>query len=62
MFDKRGEGWIGDKAPVEVAGIAEELEFVAMESIAAVGEDVEQRYSGGQAEEKRPLGRALGGG
>jgi hypothetical protein len=62
VFDEGCEGRIGDKAPVEMAGIAEELEFVAMEAVTAVGEDVEKRDSGGKAEEKRPLGLALGGG
>ena len=38
---------VGDKAPVEVARIGEELQLVAMEAVAAVGEDVREREDGG---------------
>ena len=56
VLDEGREGRIGDESPVEMAGIAEELEFVAMEAVAAVGEHVEQGDGGGEGEEEWPLG------
>ena len=39
VLDKGSEGRIGDESPVEMAGIAEELELVAVKAVAAVGGD-----------------------
>ena len=46
---------IGNKSPVEVAGIAEKLQFVAVKSIAAVREDVKKRKRGGDSDEDDPV-------
>jgi hypothetical protein len=42
VFEERRERRIGDESPVEMAGVAQELEFIAVEAVAAVGEHVEQ--------------------
>ena len=41
VFEKWREGRIGDESPIEVAGVAEELKFIAMKAVAAVGGDVD---------------------
>jgi hypothetical protein len=43
-----------------VARIAQELEFVAVEAVAAVGEHVKQRDCGGEAKQDWPCSPALG--
>jgi len=59
LYERR-QGRIGHKAPIEMAGIAEKLEFVAMEAITAVGGEMEQRYGGRDAEQNGPFGLARG--
>ena len=39
-----------------MAGIAEELKFVAVKAVAAVGGDVEQRDGSGDGEQDRQVG------
>jgi hypothetical protein len=45
-----------------MAGIAQELEFVAMKAVVSVGEDVKQGNGGRNGEQDWPLGFGLGGG
>src|SRR5439155_21465389 len=40
--EQRRDGRVSDKAPVEVASVVQSLEFVAVESVLAVGENVEE--------------------
>ncbi len=51
MLDEGREWRIGDESPVEMAGVGEELEFVAMEAVAAVGEEMKEGDGGGDGEE-----------
>ena len=62
VLDEWREWRVGDESPVEMAGIAEKLEFVAMKAVAAIGEDVEQGNGGGEGEKEWPLGFGPGGG
>ncbi len=44
MCSRNGvSGRIGNETPVEMAGVAEELKFVAVKAVAAVGGDVDER-------------------
>ena len=60
-LDEGRERRIGDKSPVEMARIAQELEFVAVKAVAAVGEHVKQRDGGGNAKQNRPIRGLIGG-
>jgi hypothetical protein len=51
VFDKGRKGRIGHESPVEMAGVGEELEFVAVEAVAAVGEQMQQGDGGRDADE-----------
>jgi hypothetical protein len=42
-FDKGGERPVCDESPIEMACVAEELEFVAMKSVAVIRKDVDER-------------------
>ena len=42
VLDERSERRIGDKSPVEMARVAEELQLVAMKAVAAVGEEMKR--------------------
>ena len=54
MCSRNGvSGGIGNETPIEMAGIAEELQLVAVKAIAAVGGDVEDRGRAGD-DEARP--------
>ena len=55
---ERRHGRIGDESPVEVARIAEELEFVAVKAVAAVGGEVDQRDGGGDGKQGHEFGAA----
>ena len=46
MFNECGEGRIRDEAPVHMPGVGEELKFVAMEPVSAVGEQVKDSDGG----------------
>jgi hypothetical protein len=46
---------IRHESPVKMAGIAEELEFVAMEAVAAIGEHVNQGHCRGDGKQPGPL-------
>jgi hypothetical protein len=59
-LDKRREGRIGDESPVEMAGVAEELELVAMKAVAAVGEQMKKRDGGGDGEQMSGVGAGRG--
>jgi hypothetical protein len=56
---ERRERRVGDKAPVEVARVREELQLVAMESVAVIGQDVGEREGGGDGGEDKCV-RAAG--
>ena len=61
VLEEWRERRVGDESPVEVARIAEELEFVAVEAVAAVGEHVQERDGGGDGEQDGPCGPGWGG-
>ena len=54
VLEERRQRRIGYESPVEVARIAQELEFVTVKSVAAVGEDVDERDGGGDEEKNWP--------
>ena len=55
VLNERRERGIGDKAPVEMARIGEELQLVAMETVAAVGEQMEERDGGSDADDGKTV-------
>ncbi len=37
VLEKRRQGRVGDESPIEMTGVAEELQLIAMKAVAAVG-------------------------
>ncbi len=52
VLDERRERGIGDEAPVEMARVGEELQFVAMEAVLAIGEEVAEGGDEGDGEHR----------
>jgi hypothetical protein len=51
VLEEWRKGWIGNKSPVEVLRVREELEFVAMKAVAAIRKEMKDRDGGGNSEE-----------
>src|SRR5262249_38452360 len=58
---RRGERRVRGIAPGEVAGVLEECEFVAVETVAIGGEEMEKNGGGGQEGEEEGIGSGLRG-
>jgi hypothetical protein len=46
-------GGVSDEAPIEMAGVTEELKFVAMYAVAIIGEKVEEGDEGGDGQQRK---------